>query len=79
MPRNRIPDQRKAACGQKYIKTESIVATQRWYRTTYGRTARGETSNNRWHRRFSQNGAVADLPRAGRLPEEGGHIEQLTF
>ncbi len=36
MPRNRISDQRKAACVQKYIQTESIVATQRWYRTTYG-------------------------------------------
>ena len=79
MPRNRISDQRKAACVQKYIQTESIVATQRWYRTTYGGTAPGETSIKRWHRRFSQNGTVADLPRSGRpriRDEDVRRIEQ---
>ncbi len=66
MPRNRFSDQRKATCVQKYIQTESIVDTQMWYRKIYGETAHGETSIKRWHRRFLQNGTVADLPRSGR-------------
>ena len=66
MPRDRISDQRKVACIQKYTQTESIVATQKWYRTTYGETAPGETSIKRWHRMFFQNGAVANLLRSGR-------------
>ncbi len=79
MPRNRISDQRKAVCVQKYIQIESIVATQRWYRTAYGGTAPGETSIRRWHCRFLQNGTVADLPRSGRpriRDEDVRRIEQ---
>ncbi len=66
MPRNRISDQRKAAFVLKYIQTESVMATQRWYRTTYVGNAAGETSIKRWHRRFLLNGTVADLHRSGR-------------
>ncbi len=79
MPRNRISDQRKVACVQQYIQTESIVATQRWYRTTQGGTAPGETSIKRWHRKFLQNRTVADLPRSGRTrirDEDFQRIEQ---
>ena len=39
MPVSRISNSRKAACVNKYIQTESITTTRRWYTTTYGEIA----------------------------------------
>ncbi len=66
MPSVEISNQRKAACVQIYMQTGSITMTRRWYRTTYGTAAHSSNSIPRWHRRFLDNGTVADLPRSGR-------------
>ncbi len=66
MPNVEISNQRKAACVQRYMQTCSITTSRRWYRTTYGTAEPSRNSILRWHRRFLDNGTVADLPRSGR-------------
>ena len=66
MSSNRISIERRAASVQRYIQTNSIIATQRWYRSTYGPPAPSGDSIRRWHDHFLRYGTVADRQRSGR-------------
>ena len=63
---NRREPEVRAATVQQYIRTESTIGTQRWYRRTYGHPAPTGRTIQRGHRNFMQNSSVADLPRSGR-------------
>ena len=66
MSSHRISPERKAAIVRRYIQTNSIIATQRWYRSIYGPPAPSGDSIRRWNDHFLRYGTVADLPRSGR-------------
>ena len=51
---------------RRYIQTNSIIETQRWYRSTYGPLTQSGDSIRKLNDHFLRYGTVADLQRSGR-------------
>ena len=77
MSSNRISIEWRAASVQRYIQTNSITVTQRWYRSTYGALAPSGNSIRRWHDHFIRFGSVADRQRSGRAPVSLDDVREI--
>ena len=66
MPSHRISIERRAASVHRYSQTNSIIATQRWYCSTYSPLAPSGDSIRRLNDHFLRYGTVADRQRSGR-------------
>ena len=77
MASNRISIERKAASLRRYIQTNSITTTGRWYRSTKGPPAPSRDSIRRWHDNFIRFGTVADRQRSGRLSESIDDVREI--
>ena len=73
----RIFIERSAASVQRYIQTNSITTTRRWYRSTCGSLAPSEDSIRRWHDHSIRFGTVADHQRSGRRPVSLDDVREI--
>ena len=64
MSSSKISIERGVANVQSYVQTNSIITTQRCYRSTYGPPASSGDSIRKWHNHFILFGTVGDRQRS---------------
>ena len=71
--------QEKAECVTWFIETKSVTKTRRNYQRKYGKVPPSRPSIYRWHKRFVENGTVADGNRSGRPKTQEGTINRIRL
>ena len=71
--------QEKAECVTWFIETKSVTTTRRNYQRKYGKVPPSRPSIYRWHKRFVENGTVADGNRSGRPKTQEGTINRIRL